>query len=128
MTTDKVLTETASKLATHRKLSDTATAGGVASALVTDKGNVYVGVCIDTACSLGGCAENYAIGNMITNGESCIQSIVAVREGGKIISPCGRCRELMAQINPENLHTRIILKDKAVVLKDLLPEHWLAGS
>ena len=40
-----------------RQVSESLEAGGVAAALVTDKGNVYRGVCIDTACSLGFCAE-----------------------------------------------------------------------
>lgn len=30
---------------------------------------IYTGVCIDTACTLGMCAERNAIANMITNGE-----------------------------------------------------------
>ena len=36
-----------------RQVSESLEAGGVAAALVTDKGNVYRGVCIATACSLG---------------------------------------------------------------------------
>lgn len=41
-----------------RQVSENVETGGVAAALVTDKGNVYRGVCIDTACSLGFCAEH----------------------------------------------------------------------
>lgn len=44
-----------------RQVSESLEAGGVAAALVTDKGNVYRGVCIDTACSLGFCAEHAAV-------------------------------------------------------------------
>lgn len=32
-------------------------AGDVAAAILTKQGNIYVGVCIDTACTLGMCAE-----------------------------------------------------------------------
>ena len=39
------------------------------------------GVCIDTASTLGMCAERNAIANMITNGESEIEKVVAVMEG-----------------------------------------------
>ena len=42
-----------------RQVSENVETGGVAAALVTDKGNVYRGVCIDTACSLGFCAEHF---------------------------------------------------------------------
>ena len=49
-----------------RQVSENVETGGVAAALVTDKGNVYRGVCIDTACSLGFCAEHAAIAAMFT--------------------------------------------------------------
>ena len=36
-----------------REISPLVEAGGVSAAILTEKGNIYVGVCIDTACSLG---------------------------------------------------------------------------
>jgi cytidine deaminase len=45
---------------------------------------------------------------------------------GRILPPCGRCRELMFLINGENGSTRIVVeKDKSVPLKELLPYRWL---
>lgn len=70
-------------------------AGAVAAAILTKSGNIYVGVCIDTASALGMCAERNAIANMITNGESKIDKVVAVMPDGKAGSPCGACREYM---------------------------------
>lgn len=62
---------------------------------------------------------------MITHNESRIITIVAVDQNGKIISPCGRCRELIYQINPQNSDTRILLRDGgSATLKELLPNHW----
>jgi len=107
-----------------RQLSETSSAGSVAAALVTDKGNVYKGVCIDTPCSMGFCAEHAAIAAMITAGENRIVRIVAVSSDAGIIPPCGRCREFMFQINPENLAAEVRLKDKVVNLEELLPERW----
>ena len=52
-----------------RVISPFIEAGGVAAAILTDKGNIYTGVCIDTSCTLGMCAERNAIANMITNGD-----------------------------------------------------------
>ena len=43
-----------------REISPLVEAGGVSAAILTEKGNIYVGVCIDTACSLGMCAERNA--------------------------------------------------------------------
>lgn len=75
-----------------RTISPFIDAGGVAAAILTKKGNIYVGVCIDTASTLGMCAERNAIANMITNGESQIDKVVAVMPDGRVGSPCGACR------------------------------------
>lgn len=94
-------------------------------ALVTDKDNVYLGVSIDTCSSMGFCAEHGAIAAMITGGEYKIKKIVAVLEDGKILPPCGRCREFMYQIDGSNLEADVILgKSKIVKLKELLPYPW----
>jgi len=105
-----------------RQLSKDCYVASVASALLTEKGNVYIGVCIDTACSMGFCAEHSAIAQMITNEESRIVKIVAVGSEGKVYPPCGRCREFMYQINNENLEADVLVGEgKVVTLKELLP-------
>ena len=106
-----------------RKVSEDVETGGVAAALATDKGHIYRGVCIDTACSLGFCAEHAAIAAMLTAGENRVESIVAVGWDKKVMPPCGRCRELLMQLgNPE---ARVFLSpDKAVPVKELLPYYW----
>ena len=106
-----------------RQVSESLEAGGVAAALVTDKGNVYRGVCIDTACSLGFCAEHAAVAAMLTAGEDWVEKIVAVGSQGDIMPPCGRCRELLMQLgNPDALV--LVAEDTAVKVKDLLPFYW----
>ena len=70
-----------------RVISPFIEAGGVAAALLTKAGNIYVGVCIDTASTLGMCAERNAIANMITNGEHEIDKTVAIVEDGSVGSP-----------------------------------------
>ena len=123
---NKELIEKAASLV-HRKKDGEFEAGSVGCALVTNKGNIYTGVCIDTSSSMGFCAEHNAIGSMISNKEYGIKKIVAVWKDKKtrevyIFSPCGRCREFMHQVNKKNLNTEIILdKNKVVKLKELLP-------
>ncbi len=117
----------ARKVQGNREISSTVEAGGVSAALLTEAGNIYVGVCIDTACSLGMCAERNAIANMITNGESRIIKIVAVMGNGKVGMPCGVCRELMMQLDPKAGETEILCdyETKQVVkLRELLPNWW----
>lgn len=118
------LIEIATQILNPRALSDSAEAGAVAAALVTDKGNVYKGVCIDIPGSIGFCAEHAAIAAMITAGESKIEKIVAVCEGEGIVAPCGRCREFMYQINHDNLNTQVHLHNQIVSLEELLPHIW----
>ncbi len=62
---------------------------------------------------------------MITHGESHIHTIVAVSSKRSILPPCGRCRELIWQIDPKNVETRILLPEgKVATLSQLLPDHW----
>jgi cytidine deaminase len=100
-------------------------AGGVAAAVRGRSGRLYTGICLDLACGIGFCAEHAAVAEMLKCRESAIDVVVAVG-AGVILAPCGRCRELMAQINPANLDCRVVLgDDRVVLLRALLPEHWL---
>ena len=106
-----------------RRISPDVEAGGVAAALVTDQGNVYRGVCIDTSCSMGFCAEHAAIAAMLTAGENRVEKIVAVNWDKHILPPCGRCREFLLQLgNPETLV--LVAENTAIPVKDLLPYAW----
>ncbi len=112
-----------------RKISEMVEAGAVAAAIESASGKIYVGVCVDTACTLGICAERNAIFNMITNGESVIRRVVAVTEDGKAGPPCGACRELMVQMMPNDYRNVEIMLDydnkNIVKLGDLTPNWWL---
>jgi cytidine deaminase len=119
------LIEKAKSVLKPRKIKHGFTVGDVGCALITDKGNVYLGVSIDTCCGMGFCAEHSAIAAMVTHGEHIIKRIVAVVENGTPISPCGRCREFMHQIHEENVNAEVVVgKNKSVKLKDLLPLPW----
>ena len=121
------LYDAAVKVQNNRVISPFIEAGGVAAAILTKRGNIYVGVCIDTASTLGMCAERNAIANMITNGESQIEKVVAVMPDGKVGSPCGACREYMMQLDKDSGDIEILLDldtKKAVRLKELIPNWW----
>ena len=119
------LIEKAKSVLKPRKIKHGFKVGDVGCALITDKGNVYLGVSIDTCGGMGFCAEHSAIAAMVTHGEHMIKKIVAVVENGTPIPPCGRCREFMHQICEENFDAEVIIgKYKSVKLKDLLPFPW----
>lgn len=127
MVSDEELIEKAASVINPKKISDSFM-GDVGSALITEEDNIYTGVCIDTPCGMGYCAEHNAVGSMVTEGEYKIEKIVAVwkdEEGSiQVIPPCGRCREFMRQINEENLETEVIVgEENKLKLKNLLPYH-----
>ncbi|MCH5288072.1 MAG: cytidine deaminase [Christensenellaceae bacterium] len=117
------MTRLARETLNPRELGDGSYAGSVAAVLETEAGNVYRGVCIDTSSSMGFCAEHAAIAAMVTAGESRIRRVVAVHASG-VVSPCGRCREFMYQINHGNLDAEVRLRNTTVLLRDLLPHRW----
>jgi cytidine deaminase len=125
--TEAELIATASALAGEFRTSDDCVAGGVAAALVSRSGRVYTGVCVETSCSMGFCGEHAAVAEMLKAHESEIALVVAVSASSGIIPPCGRCRELLWQLNPANRETRVIVAPgRVVTLAELLPEPWRA--
>ncbi|TPF86327.1 cytidine deaminase [Bifidobacterium sp. UTCIF-37] len=98
----------------------------VAAAVESLSGRIYVGVCVDTACTLGVCAERNALFNMITNGEDAFRRVIAVGRDGKAVAPCGACRELMAQLMPDGYGQVEIMMDyeraRIVTLGELAPQ------
>lgn len=113
----------------ERKISNNIEAGGVAAAIFSKSGKIYTGVCVDTCCTLGICAERNAIFNMITNGEQEISKVLAIMPDGKCGAPCGACRELMVQLMPDSYKDIEIMLDyeneKIVTLGELTPEWWI---
>lgn len=108
-----------------RRLSRNAEAGSVAAAILTDRGNVYTGVCIDTPCSMGFCAEHAAVAAMVTAGENRAVKMVAVTGEDSVVAPCGRCREFICQIHDDNETCEVLLADRRVVtVGELLPHRW----
>ena len=119
------LIEAARAVVEPMELTDGCSAGGVGAAVRTAQGNVYTGICVDLGSGLGFCAEVAAIAQMLTHKETQIDTVVAVGSD-RILSPCGRCRETMAQIDARNLDCRVIIgQDREVSLRDLLPNHYM---
>ncbi|MDD4557287.1 MAG: cytidine deaminase [Alphaproteobacteria bacterium] len=123
----EILIQRAKEIAGSFKLNgfEFNSAGTVAAALVTKDGNVYTGICIDVACSMGFCAEHAAIAEMLKNRETQIEMVVALTDKGNIIPPCGRCREFLFQVDRRNIDTKVIVSETEILpLKELLPKTW----
>ena len=122
--------EAAKSVHNARKISDYVTCGEVAAAILSKSRKIYTGVCVDTCCTLGICAERNAIFNMLTNGEHEIDKVLCIMPDGKCGgAPCGACRELMVQLMPEDYKDVQILMDyeqeRVMTLGELTPEWWI---
>ncbi len=106
--------------------------GNVAATLETCDGQLFSGVCIDTGCGTGFCAEHSAVAAMVTAGHYRIRRIVAVWRDEQqrlyVLPPCGRCREFIRQIHEDNIDAEVVLGyERSVTLRSLLPENgWPA--
>ncbi len=84
----------------------------VGAALLCADGNIYTGCNVENASyGLCMCAERVAIGKAVSEGKCRIDKIAIVgREEGStfrsICSPCGACRQVIAEFSDEN--TRVI--------------------
>ena len=111
------LEQCAKQVCNPRQLSKNSYAASVGAAIVTDRGNIYTGVCIDTPCSA-----------MVTAGENRVMGVVAVHmddDGNtEIIPPCGRCREFLCQLHDDNHLAQVKLSDRVLTLDELLPFRW----
>ena len=101
--------------------------GDVGSALVTDNGNIYKGVCVDVGSGTGFCAERAAIAQMFTNKEYKVKKIVAVWNNNPakdlyVLPPCGACRQFMSSCLQDYLNIDVVIgSNKTVKLRELYP-------
>ena len=127
---DKQLIEKAKEIIVKSRPVNLIDTGDVGSALITPKGNIFQGVSMGFYCGIGSCGEYQAIGNMISNGEREIKTIVAVcwdnkKKKYEVIPPCGKCREMIKMCCKKNKNTGVIVsKTKKVKLNELLPYSW----
>lgn len=120
----KQLIQKAKSVVKPKQIADGVATGEVGCALLSEKNNLYLGASIHACCGVGFCAEHSAIAAMVTAGEYRIKKIVCASRDG-VLPPCGRCRELMSQIDKKNWGAEIMVNEnKTVTLKDLLPEPY----
>jgi len=131
MTNDELIAAAASVLKPYRTAAGRLF-GDVGAALLSEQGELYTGICLDTG-SWGICAERTAAAAMATAGEYRIARIVAVWRDERdqklyVLPPCGGCREFLRALDEGNLETDIVLgRGESAKLGSLLPHHaWPA--
>ena len=70
----------------------------VGACLRAASGRLYAGCNVEnSAYPVGQCAEATAIGAMVAAGDRQIVEALVVTEGAELCSPCGRCRQQLAE-------------------------------
>ncbi len=126
--TDKTLPDYSTLIAAARafarpiKPTRKCEAGTVAAVIVTATGARYSGVSMEFTSGMGSCAEHAAVAAMLKDHETVIRLVVAVHHDGRVFPPCGRCREMMWQLDTRNRDALVILgPNLAKPLHELLP-------
>ena len=74
----------------------------VGAAVLAEDGNTFTGCNVENASyGLTVCAERNAISSLIASGNRFPVSIAIVAKEGTLCPPCGACRQVMMEFNPD---------------------------
>ncbi len=116
-TADLALVEQARQIIRKRQKEDW---HAVSAVLKTRSGQVFEGLHLEAYVGrIAVCAEAVAIGAAAVQGDTEIDTIVAVYKNEQVVSPCGMCRELIADYSPT---AWVILQDEQGLFKTPVQE------
>ncbi|MCL2539856.1 MAG: cytidine deaminase [Firmicutes bacterium] len=105
--------------------------GYVSTAVLTNKGNIYVAVNLDSRCALNFCSERIAIYKVFeANKNEYITHLVCLYRDHGPSMPCGACREFLMQFSPHSPECEILLNLKtgeSIKLGETMPLWWGAS-
>lgn len=97
----------------------------IGAVLVAKDGQVFTGVNIENASfGLTNCGERTAIFKAVSEGVLDFAELIVYGETEKPVSPCGACRQVMAEFFDQDLKVTLVAKDKTTVemtVGELLP-------
>jgi cytidine deaminase len=99
----------------------------IGAAVLTARGRVYSGCNVENSSyGLSCCAERAAIFKAVSDGDRDMAAIAVVGESEEFTSPCGACRQVMAEFNPK---MRVLRRGEDGFSEDttagvLLPSHF----
>ncbi|MEK7862029.1 MAG: cytidine deaminase [Chloroflexota bacterium] len=100
----------------------------VGAAIRTGRNKVHAGANVENASyGLTVCAERTAVFAAVNAGDTKLDAIAIVIDDDRLPSPCGACRQVLAEFNPG---MRVVLATtgglrKATTLTELLPDPFL---
>ena len=97
----------------------------IGAVLVAKNGQIFTGVNIENASfGLTNCGERTAIFKAVSEGVTDFEELIIYGETEQPVSPCGACRQVMAEFFSKDLKVTLVAKDKSTVVmtvKELLP-------
>jgi cytidine deaminase len=99
----------------------------VGAALLTGEGKIYTGCNIENSSyGLTCCAERVALYKAVSEGERHFQAMAVVSDSAEYCSPCGACRQVLAEFGDRLLVYMVNSTGEYTVrtLSDLLPESF----
>ena len=103
----------------------------VGAAIRTKRNKVHAGANVENVSyGLTICAERTAVFAAVNAGDTAFDAIAIVIDDAQLPSPCGACRQVLAEFAPE---MRVILatvggERRATTLAELLPTPFLPGN
>jgi len=100
----------------------------VGAAIRTKRNKVHSGANVENASyGLTVCAERTAAFAAVNSGDAALDAIAIVIDDDNLPTPCGACRQVLAEFSPD---MRVILattggKRKVATLRELLPDPFL---
>ena len=97
----------------------------IGAVLVAKNGQIFTGVNIENASfGLTNCGERTAIFKAVSEGVTDFEELIIYGETEQPVSPCGACRQVMAEFFSKDLKVTLVAKDKSTVVmtvRELLP-------
>lgn len=96
----------------------------VGAAILGPEGRICPGCNVENASyGLTVCAERVAVGKAVSEGITAFRAIALIADTDDPITPCGACRQVLSEFNPEMIVIMGNLRGavRKAVLSDLLP-------
>lgn len=104
----------------------------VGAAILTEKENIFRGCNVENAAyGVTNCAERTAIYSAVAEeGNPEIEAIAVVADTPSFPSPCGSCRQVLVEFNPdmEVILVNITGEEKVTTAAELLPHYFNSGD
>lgn len=98
----------------------------VGAAVLCSSGAIYAGCNVENSAYPSGiCAERAAIAAAISAGERDIVSLAVVADSERPVSPCGMCRQVIAELAPRS---RVLLANLRGERVETTPDALLPGA